>query len=61
MLASALAVWRNPLPMALWAAVIVTLTVAGFATAFAGLVVTVPWVGLATWHAYRDLVEPQAG
>jgi uncharacterized membrane protein len=61
MLASALAVWRNPLPMALWAAAIVTLTVAGFATAFAGLVVTVPWVGLATWHAYRDLVEPQAG
>jgi uncharacterized membrane protein len=47
--------------MALWAAAIVLLTVAGFATAFVGLIVTVPWVGLATWHAYRDLVEPRAG
>jgi uncharacterized membrane protein len=61
MLASALAVSRNLLPMALWAAAIVLLTVAGFATAFVGLIVTVPWVGLATWHAYRDLVAPPAG
>jgi uncharacterized membrane protein len=60
MLASVVAVSRNPAPMTLWAALIVTLTVAGFATAFAGLVVAVPWVGLATWHAYRDLVEPAA-
>jgi uncharacterized membrane protein len=60
MLASAVAVSRNLLPMALWAAAIVVLTVAGFATAFAGLVITVPWVGLATWHAYRDLIAPPA-
>jgi hypothetical protein len=23
-----------------------------------GLVLTVPWVGLATWHAYRELIAP---
>jgi uncharacterized membrane protein len=28
----------------------------GFALAFVGLVVTVPIVGHATWHAYRALV-----
>lgn len=46
----------NPLPLALWALAIVVLIGAGFATLFLGLVVTVPIVGHATWHAYRDLV-----
>lgn len=58
MLASAVAFGRNLLPMAVWAMLIVTLTVAGFATFFWGLIVTVPWIGLATWHGYRELVEP---
>jgi len=58
MLASAIAFGRNTVPMALWAAAIVVLTGLGFATAFIGLVITVPWIGLATWHAYRDLVAP---
>lgn len=58
MLASAVAFGRNLLPMAIWALLIVVLTVAGFATLFIGLIVTVPWIGLATWHAYRDLVAP---
>jgi uncharacterized membrane protein len=59
MIASAVAFAQNLLPMAVWGVLIVALSVAGFATLFVGLVVTVPWVGLATWHAYRDLVEPQ--
>jgi uncharacterized membrane protein len=29
---------------------------AGFATLFFGLVVAVPVVGHATWHAYEDIV-----
>lgn len=58
MLASVLAFGRNLGPMLLWAALIVALTVAGFATLFVGLIVTVPWIGLATWHAYRDLIVP---
>jgi uncharacterized membrane protein len=58
MLASAQAFGRNLVPMAIWAALIVSLTGVGFATLFVGLIVTVPWIGLATWHAYRDLVAP---
>ena len=58
MLASAIAFGQNMMPMALWAAAIVLLTGLGFATGFLGLVLTVPWVGLATWHAYRELIAP---
>jgi uncharacterized membrane protein len=46
----------NPLPLAFWAALIVLLTALGFATLFVGLLVTIPVVGHATWHAYEDLV-----
>lgn len=41
----------------LWAAVIVLLTLIGFATLLFGLVVIMPILGHASWHAYRDLVE----
>jgi uncharacterized membrane protein len=47
---------RNPATMAVWAALIVVLTGIGFVTAFAGLVLTMPLIGHATWHAYRDCV-----
>jgi uncharacterized membrane protein len=43
--------------MAVWSAIIVALTAFGFALLFVGLVVTVPVIGHATWHAYRALVE----
>lgn len=49
----------NPLPLAFWAVLIVLLTALGFATLFVGLVVTIPVVGHATWHAYEDLVGEQ--
>jgi uncharacterized membrane protein len=47
----------NASAMAVWGAIIVALTAAGFALFFVGLVVTVPVIGHATWHAYRALVE----
>jgi uncharacterized membrane protein len=50
----------NPLPLLLWAALIVVLAALGFATLFLGLIVTIPVVGHATWHAYRDLVGAPA-
>ncbi len=28
----------------------------GFATFTAGLIITLPLIGRATWHAYRDLL-----
>jgi uncharacterized membrane protein len=44
-------------PMLLWAAIIVALVVVGFATFYVGLVVVVPWIGHATWRAYRETVK----
>lgn len=61
MLLSLAAVARNPLPMLVWAALIATLAGIGFATAFTGLVITIPILGHATWHAYRALIPPDAG
>ncbi|MFO1302229.1 MAG: DUF2189 domain-containing protein [Burkholderiales bacterium] len=43
--------------MLLWAGLIVVVIAAGFALFFAGLVVAVPLIGHATWHAYRELVR----
>ena len=48
----------NPLPIAVWGALIVAVVAAGFAAYFVGLVVAVPLIGHATWHAYVDLVGP---
>ncbi|WP_374307562.1 DUF2189 domain-containing protein [Dongia sp.] len=40
-----------------WGALIVLFTAAGIATFCIGLIVTMPLIGHASWHAYRDLVE----
>lgn len=47
----------NPTTLLLWAATIVVLTLFGFATLLFGLVVIMPALGHASWHAYRDLVK----
>lgn len=44
-------------PLLLWAALLVGLTLFGFATLLFGLVAIMPILGHASWHAYRDLVE----
>lgn len=51
------AVRENPKPMALWGLLIVVFIGAGLATLFVGLIVALPLIGHATWHAYRDLVQ----
>jgi uncharacterized membrane protein len=48
---------ENPLPMLVWAAIIAALSFIGQATSMVGMAVIFPWLGHATWHAYRDLVE----
>lgn len=58
-IASLFACGRNPGPMLLWAACIVILAAIGFATLFFGLIVTIPLIGHATWHAYRDLIAEE--
>ncbi len=64
-LAAVLTSWRavlaNPVPMAVWAAVVTALMLVGFATLMLGLIVVVPVIGHARWHAYRDLVLTEAG
>jgi uncharacterized membrane protein len=63
-LTAVLASWRvviaNPLPMAVWAGVIMLFALIGMATLLLGLVVLMPWLGHASWHAYRDLVRDRA-
>lgn len=57
-MATSLTAVRINLPaMALWAALIVGFTVAGLATFYLGLVIVLPLLGHASWHAYKDLVE----
>lgn len=56
-LTSVAAVRVNPGAMTLWAALIVIFTGIGLVTAYLGLAITLPLIGHASWHAYRDLVE----
>lgn len=51
------AVMKNKGPMLFWAFLIVFFTGIGMATLGLGLIVTMPLIGHATWHAYRDLIE----
>jgi uncharacterized membrane protein len=51
------AVLANPLPMALWAALILGFTLLGLASLLLGLIAVLPMLGHASWHAYRDLVD----
>lgn len=55
---SLIALGQNFPALLVWAVLIVVLTIFGFLTLGAGLVVVVPLLGHATWHAYRSLVEP---
>jgi uncharacterized membrane protein len=56
-LASWQCVLKNPLPLALWAALIMLLTSLGLGALLIGLVFVMPVLGHASWHAYRDLVD----
>lgn len=49
-------VMQNPLPMALWALLIMGSSFLGL-LALAGSVIVVPVLGHASWHAYRDSVN----
>ena len=64
LLGAVLTSWRvvlaNPLPMAIWSGLIMLLVALGFATLLTGLLVVVPVLGHASWHAYRDLVDASA-
>ena len=52
--------WRvvalNPVAMACWALLLTAFTTLGLGSMFLGLLMVVPMLGHASWHAYRDLV-----
>lgn len=54
-------VLRNPGPMLLWAVIVAVLVIGSAATGFAALIVVFPWLGLASWRAYRTLVAADTG
>ncbi|MBK8909630.1 MAG: DUF2189 domain-containing protein [Rhodospirillales bacterium] len=54
---SVVAVITNIRVMVVWAALIVVFTIAGLATFYIGLAVTLPLIGHASWHAYRALIR----
>jgi uncharacterized membrane protein len=54
------AVLRNKAAMIVWVLLIVLGVGIGFATAFIGLAVTLPVLGYATWHSYRDCIDASA-
>jgi uncharacterized membrane protein len=58
---SLMAVRVNLPAMALWAALIVVFTAVGLVTFYLGLIVILPLLGHASWHAYKDLVETSSG
>jgi uncharacterized membrane protein len=51
------AVLRNKPAMAVWVVLIVSGIAIGFATAMVGLAVTMPVLGYATWHGYRETID----
>jgi uncharacterized membrane protein len=56
MWASIRAVFRNIPAMILWSALILVLTVVGYAPLLCGLLIVSPILGHATWHAYQDMI-----
>ena len=54
------AVLRNKRAMIVWALCIVGAVAIGFATALLGLAVTMPLIGYATWHGYRETIDASA-
>lgn len=46
-----------PVTMAFWAFLLMTCTLLGLVSLYLGLILVVPVLGHASWHAYRDLVD----
>jgi uncharacterized membrane protein len=53
------AVNANFFPLLLWAVIITTLLLMSAATGFLALIVVFPWLGLASWRAYKAVVDDQ--
>ena len=54
------AVLSFPVTMSLWAFLLMGMTLLGLCSLFLGLILVVPLLGHASWHAYRELVDVSA-
>ena len=54
------AVLANPVPLGIWAALVMGFTLLGLGSMLLGLLLVVPLLGHASWHAYRDTVDASA-
>ena len=54
------AVLANPVPLGIWAALVMGFTLLGLGSLLLGLLLVVPLLGHASWHAYRDTVDASA-
>ncbi len=61
LITSVRATLNNRLALAVWAITIVILVAIGIITWFLGLIVIMPVLGHASWHAYQDLVRTDSG
>ena len=59
MITSVKSVLANPKPMLLWCVIIGVLLGLSLLSVFAGLIVTLPILGHATWHLYTRVVAPE--
>ncbi|MFC3073209.1 DUF2189 domain-containing protein [Shinella pollutisoli] len=48
-------VWNNLRPMLAWGAVVLALFLLSVATGLVALIIVFPWLGHATWHAYKEM------
>ena len=60
MVTSTALVWNILAPMIVWGAIVLALFILCAATGLIGLIVIFPWLGHATWHAYRAVSDTQA-
>ena len=57
MRASVTVVFANIPAMIVWSALILVLTIIGYATLLIGLLYIAPLLGHATWHAYKGMIR----
>ena len=57
MRASVRVLLRNIPAMFLWSALILGMTIIGYATLLAGMLIIAPLLGHATWYAYADMID----
>jgi uncharacterized membrane protein len=57
MRASIQALISNIPAMIVWSALILILTIIGYAPLLGGLLIIAPLLGHATWHAYKDMIR----